>query len=142
MRNLDLDCYIILLMSVVLVYFSITDILYRRIPNRWTHPLFIVLVLYRLIAGPMEYFIGLLPAIVFLILFFIRSEWIGAGDIKLLAIIGLCVEAIMVISIIFWMCLSVMLFTGMMKVFKKKNFTTLPLAPFVALGWLVTVLIF
>lgn len=141
MISLDLDFYIISLMSFVLLYFSVTDILYRRIPNVLTHSIFFFLVVYRLCFGPMLYFIGLIPAIIFLIMFFINPNWIGAGDIKLLAIIGLCVDFQMMLSVLFWMCLCSSLFILTHRLCKKQHTSKQPLAPFMAFGWMVTLII-
>ncbi|WP_419149822.1 prepilin peptidase [Paenibacillus alvei] len=127
-------------MSLILLYFSVTDFLYRRIPNVLTHSVFIVLVLYRLCAGPMYYLFGLVPAIIFLILYFINPDFIGAGDIKLFAIIGLCVDFQMLISIFFWMCLTSICFMFGGRVLKKKGMNRLPLAPFITFGWIVTLI--
>lgn len=120
---------VLVLLPVVLVYVSYTDIKERRIPNTITHPCIVVLFVARLIwDGPIA-FLGLLPALLFLILFFVNSNWIGAGDVKLLAVIGLCMPFDM-ISILFWMCISSLVFVRWI----RQTSHTLPLAPFMAIS--------
>ncbi|WP_430187381.1 prepilin peptidase [Paenibacillus lautus] len=134
------------MLNIVLValciWFSYTDIKARIIPNRITHPLIIALLLIRLFEP--AYFLGLIPALILLICFFIRPNSIGAGDIKFLAIIGLCIGIQGTALVILLTCASTLIFLMVWKqvgrIFGFEKIKTVPLAPFLSFGVLVSLI--
>lgn len=67
-------------------------------------------------------------------MFLIKPDGIGAGDIKLLAIIGLVfgMQGAILIAII--MCITVIVYSGLRKIFVQDGKVCFPLAPFMTLG--------
>lgn len=114
---------------------SYTDITTRRIPNKLTYLLIFILLLLR-IQCP-TYYLSLIPALLFFIVYLVNPNSIGAGDIKMLAAIGLGVGGKM-IMVIFGMCLSSVLYYFFQKVLKK-SVKSIPLAPFISIGVLFVV---
>jgi len=130
-----MDTIVLILVLVVLLYVSYMDITKRIIPNVITHPLFILLLIMRMIEGNVHLFWGLLPAGCGLLLFFIHSDWLGAGDVKLLAIIGLLFPMDM-LMILWWMCASILLFRLI-----RPSLIRLPLAPFMSVAVMMTLMV-
>ncbi|GIP61117.1 prepilin peptidase [Paenibacillus woosongensis] len=120
-------------------WFSYTDIKHRKIPNSLTHPIFIFVLIIRFFEP--FYFWGMLPAALLLILFFINPEYVGAGDIKMLAIIGLILGINSTLLVAILMCCVLFAYMAWCKIFKKQNMVKLPLAPFITVGLLITVFI-
>lgn len=127
------------LLVALCVYFSIVDIRYQIIPNRVTHPLLLILIVWRLFES--SFFMGLIPALVLAIIFLIRPAFIGAGDIKLFAIIGLILgfnQIILVCTIVFF---SLFIKSIWLKVVKKINHQIVPMAPYITCGVFLNVLV-
>lgn len=121
-----------LALLLVCTWFCYTDIKYRRISNKITHPLILICLIWRLLDS--VYLLGIIPALILFILFLIKPDGIGAGDIKLLAVIGLVVglQGAVLVSIV--MCMSVLIFSLGRKLFVPEGVIRFPLAPFIALG--------
>lgn len=124
-----------MLLIAICTWFSYTDIKERIIPNRITHPLIIALLFLRLY-DPV-YFLGLVPACLFLICFFVRPNSIGAGDIKFLTIIGLCIGIQGTMFVMLVTCAAVLVFISLRKMCRLKKLEMIPLAPFLSFGVLV-----
>ncbi|WP_158524029.1 A24 family peptidase [Paenibacillus bovis] len=115
------------------IYFSVTDIRYRTIPNRVIYPLFIILFLWRLFTEP-SFLWGLIPSFIMFISFFCTPNSIGAGDVKLVAVIGLFLGIEQTLLVVFLTCLSYIVYAGGSKLVKKRLQKRTPLAPFLAAG--------
>lgn len=128
---------ILILLVITLVIATVTDLWRRMIPNVLTLTMIVLFGMVRIITGEWGYFIGLAPALIFFILYLKWPEGLGAGDIKLLAVIGLALGPIQTIGIIFWMCLGFTLVVVTTK-FLGKSLFSLPLAPFMMVGFIIT----
>lgn len=126
-------------LAILCVYFAYTDIRERIIPNRWTHPLLIILVFWRLITMEWTYLYGLIPALIMLLIFLMRPAAIGAGDIKLFGIIGLVAGLPVTLMTIFIMGLLCMCYVGIRLSSRKEMRYEFPLAPFVAMSFCLVV---
>ncbi|WP_171718378.1 prepilin peptidase [Paenibacillus phytohabitans] len=121
----------------ICLFFSYTDIRTRRIPNKIIHPLILFFFLIRLF--DVGYYMGLIPALIFTILYFINSRAIGAGDIKLIALIGLILgleNTFIVVVVMNFTALAYLIFRY---VKDRMNVKTIPLAPFLTIGVICTV---
>jgi prepilin signal peptidase PulO-like enzyme (type II secretory pathway) len=80
------------------------------------------------------YLLGIVPALILFILFLIKPDDIGAGDIKLLAVIGLVfgLQGVVLIAII--MCITVIVYSVLRRFFVQDGKVCFPLAPFMTLG--------
>ncbi|WP_430118592.1 prepilin peptidase [Paenibacillus solani] len=118
------------------IWFSYTDIRWRIIPNRITHPLIIALLFIRVFEP--AYFLGLIPALILVVCFFVRPNSIGAGDIKFLAVIGLCygIQGTLLVTLI--TCALVLVFSYLRKICRFKKLDMIPLAPFLSIGVLLS----
>lgn len=130
---------LVVLLIPLCFWFSFTDIKHRKIPNSLTHPIFIVVLIIRLFE-PL-YFWGTLPAALLFIMFFINPEYIGAGDIKMLAIIGLILGLNSTLIVAILMCCALFAYMAWYRIFKKQNVVRIPMAPFITVGLLITVFI-
>ncbi|MBP1906757.1 Flp pilus assembly protein protease CpaA [Paenibacillus turicensis] len=97
---------------------SYTDIRYRTISNKITHPLILICLVWRLL-NPV-YVLGIFPALILFILFLIKPDGIGAGDIKLLAVIGLVFGLQRVVSIAIIMCTTLLVYSVLRRYFVKE----------------------
>lgn len=126
----------ILLQTTLLLlctWFSYTDIRSRVIPNRITHPVLLALLLFRMISSP-PYLWGLVPAAFLLVMFMIRPGAVGAGDVKLVAIVGLVYGLERVIIPLLVMCLCIVGYTGFWRLLRQSISGSVPMAPFVWVG--------
>lgn len=126
------------LLVVLCLWFSFTDITTRRISNSITHPVFIFLLICRLFES--SFLWGLIPAALLMMLFLINPNSIGAGDIKLLAIIGLCLGLSSTIPVIFGMCVSALIYLILRRILSRPQMMSIPLAPFMTVGVLFSIL--
>lgn len=132
--------YLLWALALLCLYFAYTDIRYQVIPNRWTHPLLLILLLWRVVTFEWTYLYGLIPALVLLLIFVIRPAAIGAGDIKLLAVIGLVGGLPIVLSTIFIMGLLCMFYAGVRIIRRQPVRHQFPLAPMIAVGYCLAIL--
>lgn len=116
----------------ICMWFSFTDLKSRRIPNKLTHPIVFLLLIIR-VFNPMYYW-GLVPALLMLIFFFIRPNAIGAGDIKMTAIIGLCLGIERMLFVMLGMCISALISLFVYEWLNKRKLRSIPLAPFLTIG--------
>lgn len=135
----EINTLLIVMLILLCLWFSYTDIKTRIIPNRITHPLIIILMMIRLFEP--VYYLGLIPAIIMLICFFVRPNSIGAGDVKFLAVIGLCmgIQGVALVTLI--TCTSALIFLMMFKILGLKKIEILPLAPFMSIGVFVSLIV-
>lgn len=118
--------------------FSYTDITERRISNKLTFPAIIVLLVFRIMCSP-EYLWGLIPGAVFFLIFMISPRSLGAGDVKLVALLGIGVGLEQVMVALLLMCIFVFLYQGGRKLLSVEAQISVPLAPFLTAGLLWTV---
>ena len=132
-----LQIIIEIFLLTVLVISTITDLKNRTIRNNITYPSFVILALLRVFEGEWIYFIGLVPALFFFLLYMIAPKGLGAGDIKLFAVIGLALGLEQTIGVLFWMSVGFLLSILFQKI-RKTSVHSLPLAPFMLIGYLIT----
>ncbi|WP_445321975.1 prepilin peptidase [Paenibacillus sp. FSL L8-0494] len=132
---------ILLLIALILIcmIFSYTDIRTRRIPNKIIHPLLILIFVIRMF--DVQFYFGLIPALIFTILFFVNSNAIGAGDIKLIALIGLVLGLENTLFVIMGMSISAMLYLIFRLLKDRVNVKSIPLAPFLTFGVFCSVIL-
>ncbi|WP_422395306.1 prepilin peptidase [Paenibacillus amylolyticus] len=133
---------LLILLIVSCFWFTYTDLRYREIPNKITHWAILVLLFVR-IPSP-EFYAGLIPAAVLLMIWFFSPSSLGAGDVKLFAMIGLCMGIEETFTVLFWtlafFCISVL----SIRIMRRRRVDSLPLAPMItgsilftlSLGWL------
>lgn len=127
----------LLLTSLLILccWFSYTDITEQRISNKLTYPAIFVLLVFRIVSSP-EYLWGLLPGAVFFLIFMISPRSLGAGDVKLVALLGLGIGLERAVVVLLLMCIFVFLYQGGRKLLSVEARLSVPLAPFLTLGLL------
>lgn len=95
----------------------------------------IVLHALRIVCSP-DYLWGLIPGAVFFLIFMISPRSLGAGDVKRVALLGLCIGLERVVVVLLVMCIFVFLYQGGRKLLSMDAQPTVPLAPFLTLGLL------
>ncbi|OMD10620.1 hypothetical protein BJP50_28305 [Paenibacillus odorifer] len=88
-----------------------------------------------------QFYFGLIPALIFTILFFVNSNAIGAGDIKLIALIGLVLGLENTLFVIMGMSISAMLYLIFRLLKDRVNVKSIPLAPFLTFGVFCSVIL-
>ncbi|WP_238656038.1 A24 family peptidase [Paenibacillus piscarius] len=127
---------LIICLIMLCCWFSYTDITERRISNKLTYPAILSLLVLRIGFSP-EYLWGLVPGAVLFLVFMINPRAHGAGDIKLIALIGMSVGFERTISALLMMCIFVYLYLGYTKLRSGKLPNSIPLSPFLSLGLFV-----
>lgn len=139
--------YIILISLVFLS--ALIDAQKKIIPNLIVVTLLVAVILFDLyqiiqnidngVVFALSFLIG--GGIAFLIFFIsmlISRGGVGAGDVKLLTIIGLCTGAAVILDIIFYILLSCFLFSIVMLALRKvKMKDSIPMAPFIYIGLII-----
>lgn len=120
----------------LLIISTITDLKKRIIPNVLTYPTVLLFSILRMIEGETSFFLGVIPAGIFFVLYLINPSFIGAGDIKLLAVVGLAIGFNATFGVMFWMCLIFLLVVLGRKLMHRKAHS-LPLAPFIFIGYII-----
>lgn len=120
---------------ILCCWFSYTDIKERRISNKLTYPAIIALLVFRVVFSP-EYLWGLIPGAVLFLVFMISPRSLGAGDVKLVALLGLCIGLERTVVALLLMCIFVLLYQGGRKLLSMEVPTSVPLTPFLTLGLL------
>lgn len=113
-----------ILLILVMIYISLTDIRKGIIPNYITLPLFTVVLVYNLIMNLHHFWFyaaGLIPALGFMLLSFIPRFSIGGGDIKLIAATGFYLGPIISIPFLFFSFLSSSVYFIFNLIFNKDN---------------------
>ncbi|MGI2295579.1 prepilin peptidase [Paenibacillus sp. GXUN7292] len=124
--------------TILLLYFSYTDFRYKILPNKLMYPALSSISIYRLFIHDdaiWTYFAtGGIAGGLFLLVALINPKWIGGGDVKLLAFLGIALgwELMVIATLIFSIAGFIFsLFTGFLKRTLRK---IIPLGPFIALG--------
>lgn len=125
---------------ILCCWFSYTDIKERRISNKLTYPAILFLLIFRVLCGP-EHLWGLVPGTVFFLIFMISPRSLGAGDVKLVALIGLCIGVERAVVALFLMCVFVFVYLGGRKLLSLEVPRSVPLAPFLTLALLVVIVV-
>ncbi|NOU81578.1 hypothetical protein GC101_22205 [Paenibacillus sp. LMG 31459] len=127
----------LLIMSLIMLccWFSYTDIKERRISNKLTYPAILVLLVFRIVSSP-EYLWGLITGAVFFLIFMISPRSLGAGDVKLVVLVGLVIGLERVVVALLLMCIFVFVYQGGRKLLSLGVTHSVPLAPFLTLGLL------
>ncbi|WP_341347135.1 A24 family peptidase [Paenibacillus sp. FSL H3-0469] len=130
----------LLIISLVMLccWFSYTDITERRISNKLTYPAILSLLVIRIGFNP-EYLWGLVPGVLLFLVFMISHQSLGAGDVKLVALLGLCIGLERSVVTLLFMCIFVFLYLGGRKLLSVETQISVPLAPFLTAGLLWTI---
>lgn len=128
-----------------LIIASYYDIRYNRIPNGVVIGLMLIGFIF-LLSGSIElldFLIGgILPFLLLMSLGLTFEKSIGGGDIKYISALGCCLGIWMLIEIIFYAMLLICIFFIVRKcVFDKKSKNEVCMAPFVALGFIIALII-
>jgi len=119
-------------------WFSYTDIKERRISNKLTYPAILLLLVFRILSSP-EFLWGLIPGAVFFLIFMISPRSLGAGDVKLVLLLGLGIGLERTAVALFLMCIFVILYLGGRRLLSLGVQRSVPLAPFLTLGLLMII---
>lgn len=125
---------------ILCCWFSYTDIIERRISNKLTYPAIIFLLVFQILCSP-EYLWGLIPGAVFFLIFMISPQSLGAGDVKLVMLLGLCIGLERTLVVLFLMCIFVFVYLGGRRLLSLEVQCSVPLAPFLTLGLLLVVVV-
>lgn len=128
---------ILIVLVCSLIYVAYIDIYTQKIPNAyivilfclWGISLFWHNNLFLDVAG------AIVVSVIMLLTYFLTRGGIGAGDIKLMTIIGLYVGFFHVVAVLFWICSVLIILSIGLLVLKKVTLkTVLPMGPFIAIG--------
>lgn len=126
--KLSLEALVLLLVGLSSYY----DIKFRRIPNLIIIFLMVTNVFYIIINNILlDSLLGMfIPALLFVFINGSYGNFIGNGDIKLLAAIGLFIGYKGNLMVFTGSCIACIVFTVFSKLLFKKSIPKLPLAPF------------
>lgn len=136
--------YMVVITLVFLAVFI--DIKKRIIPNQLCLIMFIAVILFdcyqilrqidnAFVFGTSFVFGGAIAFIVFFISMLLSRNGIGAGDVKLISIIGLCVGSTGILDTIFYILLAAFVYSIAMLIMRKvKLKDSFPMAPFIYIG--------
>lgn len=129
---------LIIFLIMLCCWFSYTDITERRISNKLTYPAIFSLLVLRIGFNP-EYLLGLAPGALLFLVFMISPRSLGAGDVKLVALLGLGIGLERAVLALLMMCIFVFLYQGGRKLLSVETQISVPLAPFLTAGLLWTI---
>ena len=127
-----------------LVIISFFDLHEGRIPNSITLGFFSLLVIADIFTAPSEILMRLACSVFFFTVFLIAAaatKGMGMGDIKLAAAISYCSGFFKTLCIFILASLAGIIFFMALRFFNKKT-NKIPFAPFTAIGYLLSELIF
>uniref|UniRef100_UPI00403F9993 prepilin peptidase n=1 Tax=Paenibacillus sp. FSL K6-1096 TaxID=2921460 RepID=UPI00403F9993 len=124
----------LLIVSLIMLccWFSYTDVTERRISNKLAYPTILSLLVLRIGFSP-EYLWGLVPGAVLFLVFTISPRSLGAGDVKLVGLLGLCIGMERAVVTLWLMCVFIW---EEEKLLSVKTRISVPLAPFLTAGLL------
>lgn len=135
------------LIVITIVFITvIIDIKKRIIPNKLCLILLVVIVLFDLyqillqIDNAKVFALSFLMGggiafIIFFVSMLISRGGVGAGDVKLVTLIGLCVGSTSILNVIFYMLLASFVYSIVMLILRKVKLKDyIPMAPFIYLG--------
>jgi Flp pilus assembly protein protease CpaA len=124
----------ILAIIIILVFISIIDIVFKRIPDLLNIILYFYALSYVLWNGIEECFLGsVIGLIVFILGYFLSNGSLGEGDIKLIPSFGLMIGYPGILNIILY---SSLLSSVVFILNNKKKAYILPYAPFLSISFL------
>lgn len=142
--------FTITVLVILLTYLSYIDLKENKIPNKIIVPAYIVAVFYNIYlfffvdrSTIYNNFLGFFFSfgIMFLISF-ISKGGLGGGDVKLFGLLGLTLGLQSVFKIILFSTISGALISIFLVLFRIKNFKdSIPFGPFIALGFVLSLLI-
>lgn len=133
-----INMLLIICLIMLCCWFSYTDITERRISNKLTYPAILSLLVLRIGFNP-EYLWGLVPGALLFLVFMISPRSLGAGDVKLVALLGLGIGLERAVLALLMMCIFVFLCQGGRKLLSVETQISVPLAPFLTAGLLWTI---
>lgn len=126
------------LLSLLLII-SVTDILYRVIPNKILLPFFILGMVERLFIPQNDYW--WYPLVGFIVGFFplfilgeLSKDGMGGGDIKLFAVLGIFLGPIQVLISLFISAVIALITYIFLYIYKGEKQKYIPFGPFIAIG--------
>lgn len=130
----DLIFYFVLIPFLILIF--VYDLKHYLIPDKIIYPAILLSFFYRLIKGEKGLILSLLPSLFFLALILISKErWMGFGDFKLTALIGLILGWPKILVAVFFSIFLGMIVGLVLILLKKKTLKSpLPFAPFLISG--------
>lgn len=134
------DMLVTLGLLILCCWFSYTDITERRISNKLIYPAILCLLVFRILFSP-EYLWGLIPSVLLFLVFMISPRSLGAGDVKLIALLGIDIGLERAVVALLFMCIFVFLYLGGRRMLSLEGQSSVPMAPFLTLGLLVVVVV-
>lgn len=125
---------------ILCCWFSYTDISKRIISNKLMYPAILSLLIFRTLFSP-EYLWGLIPSVLLFLIFMISPPSLGAGDVKLVALLGLGIGLERAVVSLLLMCVFVFLYLAGRRLLFLKDQSSVPVAPFLTFGLLVIVFV-
>lgn len=124
------------ILIAVLIISTITDLKKRIIPNVLTYPTALLFSILRFVDSEVSFLLGLIPAVILFSVYIFIPSSIGAGDIKLYAVVGLAIGLNATIGVMFWMCVFFLIVVVGRRLMHLKAHS-LPLAPFIFIGYII-----
>lgn len=129
------------LLCMGLLFVAFYDVWYRLIPNKILFILFFIRIFFFLVARDLT-LLRLIEIIIIIfagvLLYILLKNKIGAGDIKLLIVIGFYLPANEFLCSIFIFLILMLVLSIVLLFFKKVTIKTfVPLAPFIAIGVII-----
>lgn len=129
---------------VVLLYVSIVDFLKCRIPNTMLVQVLLTrsIVFIFEIETLLDSFVGFLVWLgVLFLIHKVTKEGIGAGDVKLIAVIGYCIGMMHSMLVLLIACMMIVVYGVIRIIFRRQAWrNVLPMAPFLFVGFVVFLL--
>lgn len=138
-----IDIIIVVILFLVMIVATFTDLKHRLIPNWLTITAIGIMSVIRIFHHPHEwsYVLGLIPAILmFLIALFISEQAFGGGDILLSVFIGITLGLFGTILTLIWSFFAMSLCFIILKLLTGTKYKVLPMAPFLLLGLIIFML--
>jgi len=133
-----MNIIVLILLAVVMMICTFTDLKERKIYNVVTISAIALIVIIRFMHHPqgvVMYLWGVVPAIVLLIAAYVtKGKALGGGDILLILFIGLTVGGIGTLMTLLYAFVIALLTSAVLYVAANKKITKVPLAPFLLVG--------
>ena len=134
-----------LILSSLLILVIVSDLTYMIIPDRFIVIPAVLLLIIKLLAFGLESFLysilygviafGIMYVIMYIGSYILKKEALGGADVKLMFIVGICVEPLVTLVVI--VLASVIALPISLVLLLKNNENIIPFGPFIVIGLLI-----